>query len=147
MKKIIIPILLLITISSICYGQMRDTSYFDGCNTVTCSNGNCSVTLLYCGGAIPLDDVYLEDTLTADRLIEDSIGRTYQIEYRYVNHIKFDDTEHAHYFAIVSISQFKGNKQKVLYSNIKAIYSPVECVSDNRELWLKRLYQYQNSKK
>lgn len=100
-----------------------------------------------------------EDTLTAERFIEDSIGNSYEIEYRYVmdKHDglliigdSLDGTigkAHRHYISIVNIIAYHGNKQKVIFSNIKAIYSPVECVADNRELWLKRLYEYQNKKR
>lgn len=110
------------------------------------------------------------DTLTASRFIEDSIGNGYEIEYRFVMSETsatpratllytpdvFNDkdslpslreTIHTHYISLVNIIAFKGNKQHTIASNIKAIYSPVECVSDNRELWLKRLYEFQNKKK
>lgn len=83
------------------------------------------------------------DTITANRFIEDSIGNSYEIEYHYLNTINFPNDEHAHYISLVNITAFKGNKQHTIAANIKAIYSPVECVSDNRELWLKRLYQIQ----
>jgi len=144
--KLLTLILIVISYSAVCHGQwnIKDTSYFDGCNWTTCKNGICMTTALACSTSLPPDDIYLEDTLIADRVIEDSIGRTYQIEYRYVNHIGFGKDEHAHYISLVNIIQFKGNKQHTIASNIKAIYSPVECIADNRELWLKRLYEYQN---
>lgn len=95
-----------------------------------------------------------EDTLTADRFIEDSLGNGYEIEYRYSTHwgspnaVEGGDAgeEHGHWIALVNIIQFKGNKQHTIAKDIKAVYSPVECVSDNRELWLKRLYEIQNKK-
>ncbi len=139
---------ILITIGSLCYGQLRDTSYFDGCNTVTIANGVKMITTLACGGSIEID--FDTDTITTSRFIEDSIGNGYEIQYRYANDDiakAIKDIDHAHYISNVFIIQFKGNKQKTIFSNIKAIYSPVECSSDNRELWLKRLYEYLKTKK
>lgn len=144
MKKLLIP--LFIIINAVCYGQ----------------------------------DIFGEDepdTLIASRFIEDSVGNTYEIEYKYedehpkivsggdilhsdsgyyliynkgnVPYPKDGDTVrqfHRHYISLINIIAYKGNRKKTLFSNIKSIYSPVECVADNRELWLKRLYLLQNKK-
>lgn len=129
------------------------------------------------GGTILIDTLLLtrgykvkeEDTLIASRFIEDSIGNGYEIEYKYAmpdysmptktllySQPVFDTNDsgsslgekaHTHYISLVNIIAFKGNKQHTIASNIKAIYSPTECQSDSRELWLKRLYQIQNKKK
>lgn len=90
-----------------------------------------------------------QDSLTAEKFFDDSLGNHYMCEYRYspTRQFPLEDTgsmkSHYHCIAIVSIIKFHGNKQQTIISNIKAIYSPTECSSDNKELWLKRLYQYQ----
>lgn len=99
------------------------------------------------------------DTLIASRFLSDSLGRTFEIEYRYVENksdtIKGDSwhlnknsesSYHTHYIALVTIISFKGNKRKIIAENIKSIYSPVDCSADCPALWLKRLYQILNKK-
>lgn len=93
------------------------------------------------------------DTLTAERFIQDSLGNNYEIEYRYANEpdsvryflgiIQHGQPKlHEHHVALVNILKYRGNKQTIIGSNIKAIYSPNECSSDNTKLWLKRVYEY-----
>ena len=151
---------LLISFCIICNGQkpkpcpFPDTSYFDGCNTVTWKNCSCMTTLLNCetisgfsDGDIR-DEEYVPDSLTSQRHITDSSGQTYLIEYRYLDNITLPNADyeskgkHAHYIAICSITWYKGNKQKIIAKNIKAIYSPVSCASDCDKLWLERLKRY-----
>lgn len=93
-----------------------------------------------------VDKWFQEDTLVASKFIEDSAGNSYEIEYRYSPNAIPNNEPHKHYIALVNIIAYRGNKQKVIFSNIKAIYSPTECQADNRELWLKRLYSLQNKK-
>lgn len=103
-----------------------------------------------------MSKVFSQDTLTTSRFIEDSFGNGYVIEYHYANEGRMSIerrkdssmylTSHSHYISLVSIIAFRGNKTKIIASNIKSIYSPVECIADSRELWLKRLYQIQNGK-
>lgn len=102
-----------------------------------------------------------EDSLTAERFFLDSTGGQYMVEYRYVEpevvlnllgNINTDSAtaiahQHQHYIAICSIVKYRGNKSQTILSNYKAIYSPVECAADNTKLWLKRLYDFKNSKK
>lgn len=99
--------------------------------------------------------ILLQDSLTAERFFLDSLGNQYMVNYLYerkevltLDH--YDEktrTDHNHYIAICSIVKWKGNKSQVVMSGYKAIYSPVECASDNGKLWLKRLYEYPNRNK
>lgn len=92
-----------------------------------------------------------QDSMTGTRHITDSTGEEFYIEYRYdgTYGCVIEEPEpngHCHYLALCRIIKFKGNKQQVIASGIKAIYSPTDCSSDNEKLWLKRLYELQNKK-
>lgn len=98
-------------------------------------------------------DLPEQDSLTAERFFTDSLGNKFMCEYRYAPYSTLPGTdyeskgEHEHYIAICSIIAYKGNRKSTIASNIKAIYSPVECSADSPKLWLKRLYDIQNKKK
>ncbi len=152
MKKLLT--IVLITIGSLCYGQdwagnvpvvMRKAP------SRICSMPRIIVSYYKDGVLIYSHELpchYSGDSLTSERFFEDSIGNSYLVEYKYADDDiakATSDLDHRHHISNCSIVKFQGNKQKTIFSNIKAIYSPVECVSDNRELWLKRLYWYQNN--
>lgn len=139
MKTLITSILIVISYS-VGMGQGKDSAWGTGMTTGIFYHGNRYVIMIY-------------DTVTACRFIEDSVANTYEVEYRYVIPNDFgtikdpkDLSDHRHFVSLVNIIAFKGNKQHTIAYNIKAIYSPTECQSDNRELWLKRLYEYQKGK-
>jgi len=155
--KHLLSLLILSFSIGVCSAQVKDTTYFvrDGNTFVKTKNG---ITQLTVG--------IEEDSLTASRFITDSIGNEYMVEYRYGSSDSLKskwggmgqdaayrpDTSlwistshmysHMHYIALCSIIKFKGNKQQVIMSGIKAIYSPTDCSSDNEKLWLERLKKY-----
>ena len=110
--------IIIILFNTLCYGQEVMVNGFH--------NG-------IVGGHI-VSEGLIQDSLTAERFIEDSIGNSYEIQYRYngvdffnEKYTDFDKQKlspHTHYIALVNIIKYHGNKQQTIFSNIKAIYSP-----------------------
>lgn len=112
---------------------------------------------------IIIDSTTSSDTLTAERLIEDSLGNHYMVEYRYAEVEEYYKTDtvfekitmgkyqvepsHSHYIALVNIIKYNGNRQTTIAKNIKAIYSPTECSADNVTIWKQKINEYLKQKR
>jgi hypothetical protein len=159
MKKSIIPLLLLITISSICYGQMwKDTSYFDGCNWTTCKGGTCTTTTLACY----TEPLFIEDdSLTQEKYFkfDQRSSNTYLLEYKFnldeALKAKTDSVHHFHVPAMIKVTWFYWNK-KIELATISGVLSSTQCQppdnADDQERWTNQaisIYSrlFQNNKK
>lgn len=163
--KLQLTISILISLVTITNGQMKDTSYFDGCNWTTCKGGACMTTAILCADIDVFDTLIWEgdgeivewqDSLQAERFFTDSIGNQYMVEYRYAYDRKLtvdtlSDTtttlHHYHYVANCKIIKYNGNRQTTIMKNIKAIYSPTPCSADNVTLWKQKINEYLKGKK
>lgn len=135
MKKQLIP--LLIILNSVCWGQGSGYRLTSANTNNICT---CNPIEIY------IDSTTIQDSLTAEKFFDDSLGNHYMVEYRYVEPREIGKDSagirglHAHFIAVCTIVLFKGNNKITVLGGYKAIYSTHDCASDNSALWLNRLY-------